>query len=94
MRRFDHNEITCRGMWEFIGDNLLPGEPRLCCVCEGHHCQEAIAERKRAGLPPPPEDSWCKDVPCDVANNAVSGGAAAPYTPRTGSTIGGQHESR
>jgi hypothetical protein len=61
-KEYDHTEVTCDAMWEFVLDTLPAGTPRYCCVCEGHHCPEAVAERKRVGLPPPPLDAWCKYI--------------------------------
>jgi hypothetical protein len=60
-KQYDHNEVTCKAMWDVVHD-LPVGTPRYCCVCEGHHCQEALDERNRAGLPPPPADAWCSDI--------------------------------
>lgn len=59
---YDHREVTCETMWDYVLENLSPGTPRYCCVCEGHPCPEALAERKRAGLPPPPPEAWCHDL--------------------------------
>lgn len=59
--KFDHEEINCNAMWDII-DNLPVGSKRYCCVCEGHNCEEALAERIRVGLPPPPADAWANGL--------------------------------
>jgi hypothetical protein len=38
---YDHEEISCEVMSEATLNTRLPGEPRICCVCEGHGCIEA-----------------------------------------------------
>jgi hypothetical protein len=42
---YDHDEVRCEGMEEYDIENKCPGTPRTCCVCEGHDCEEARAER-------------------------------------------------
>lgn len=60
VKKETHKEVTCDAMWDGVL-NTAPGKPRYCCVCEGHNCQDAITERIRAGLPPPPLDAWCRN---------------------------------
>jgi hypothetical protein len=76
-KAFDHNEVTCEAMWDVVLATLPAGTPRYCCVCEGHHCPEAMEERMRAGLPPPPADAWCKYI----APNAPHEGRTAALSP-------------
>jgi hypothetical protein len=54
-QKYDHDEVQCEVIADLDCDNLPPGTPRTCCVCIGHDCQEARAERvkhpKRIKLP-------------------------------------------
>ena len=43
--KYDHDEVRCDVMADWDCDNLMPGTPRTCCVCAGHDCEEARAER-------------------------------------------------
>lgn len=44
---YDHEEVRCEAMADWDCENLLVGEPRTCCVCIGHDCEEAREERKK-----------------------------------------------
>lgn len=42
---YDHDEVRCEAMADWDCHNLKVGEPRTCCVCIEHDCEEARAER-------------------------------------------------
>jgi hypothetical protein len=44
---FDHDEVRCAQMADVDCDTKAVGEPRTCCVCIGHDCQEARDEMMR-----------------------------------------------
>jgi hypothetical protein len=44
---YDHDEVRCELMSDIDCDMKLVGEPRTCCVCVGHDCQSARAERQK-----------------------------------------------
>ena len=44
---YDHDEVRCDEMADWDCENKLPGVPRTCCVCAGHDCAEARAERAK-----------------------------------------------
>jgi hypothetical protein len=43
----DHDAVRCDAMIDADCDNKLPGEKATCCVCIGHDCAEARAERAK-----------------------------------------------
>jgi hypothetical protein len=44
---YDHDEVRCELMADVDCDTKVVGEPRTCCVCVGHDCQEARDEMMR-----------------------------------------------
>ena len=46
-KKYDHDEVRCEQMADADVDYKRPGEPRTCCVCAGHDCAEARAERAK-----------------------------------------------
>jgi hypothetical protein len=44
---YDHDEVRCAEMADIDVDTKLVGEKRTCCVCDGHDCAEARAERAK-----------------------------------------------
>jgi hypothetical protein len=44
---FDHDCVRCEVMADIDWDQKYPGERGTCCVCHGHECDEAIAERAK-----------------------------------------------
>jgi hypothetical protein len=44
---YDHDCIRCDEMADIDCDTKYPGERGTCCVCAGHDCEEARAERAK-----------------------------------------------
>jgi hypothetical protein len=57
--RYDHDEVRCELMADVDCDTKVVGEPRTCCVCVGHDCQEARDEREKH----PAQDAKRSDAP-------------------------------
>lgn len=51
--KYDHDEVRCQAMVDSDCDNLMAGDTRTCCVCAGHDCEEARAERLKHPAPKP-----------------------------------------
>jgi len=43
--KYDHDEVRCDEMADSDCENKSVGDPRTCCVCAGHDCALARAER-------------------------------------------------
>lgn len=48
---YDHDEVRCDEMVDSDCDNKMAGEPGTCCVCAGHDCEAARAERLKHPAP-------------------------------------------
>lgn len=46
-RNYDHDEVRCELMSELDALTKAVGESRTCCVCIGHNCPDARAERRK-----------------------------------------------
>lgn len=46
---YDHDEVSCDEMADWDCDNKQPGERRTCCICAGHDCEAARAEKLKRG---------------------------------------------